>query len=128
MATIVNAGKAVVTNRIHGAGTEPLNAGFGTSATAEAATQTDLVAAAANEARVAGAGSQFTTSVTNDTYRVQATVFCATAGKTINEVGLFDTIGTGLPVTGGNMYLRAVVGPYTLNVGDGVAFDIRVQY
>jgi hypothetical protein len=47
-----------------------------------------------------------------------ASLACATAGKTIQEVALFDAAGSGLPVTGGNMLCRAVHGAQALNVGD----------
>lgn len=125
-AMVVNAGKDIITNRIKGAGTEPLNVQWGTSATAEAATQTALVTPA-NEARVAGTSSRVTTTTTNDTYQVAGTVTSASA-QTIQEVGLFDSAGTGTPATGGNMLMRAVHGSTTLAIGDAIAYTVKVQF
>ena len=73
MATLlVNAGKAIVTNRIKGSGTEPLNAAWGTGAGTTAAADTTLFTEATP--RAAGTSTQTTTSVTNDTYQVVATI------------------------------------------------------
>jgi len=127
---VTNAGKAIEAARM-GGGTvnsqpEPLNVQWGTSATAEAVTQSTLVAAA-TEARVAGTSSQVTTSVTSDTYQVVATITSASA-QSIQEVGLFDTAGSGSPATGGNMFVRAVHGSMTLAIGDSVTYTLKVQY
>lgn len=129
-ALVTNAGKAIEAARM-GGGTvnsqpEPLNVQWGTSATAEAATQTALVAPA-TEARVAGTSSQVTTTTTSDTYQVVATLTSAGA-QTIQEVGLFDSVGSGSPATGGNMYIRAVHGAMTLAASDSITYTIKVTF
>ena len=79
MATLlVNAGKAMVTNRIKGSGTEPVYVAYGTGAGTTAATDTTLFTETGT--RVSGTSSQVTTSVTNDTYQVVGT---QTAGGTL---------------------------------------------
>jgi len=123
-AMVVNAGKAIIANRIKGDGTNPKHVGWGTSATAENATQTDLVAPA-TEARTAGTETIVTVTVTNDTYQVVGTITCAGAGKTIQEVGLFDAAGSGSPPSGGNMLLRAVHGAQTLSVSDSIEYTVK---
>jgi len=124
-AMVVNTGKAILSSLLAAGAAKYV--GWGTSSTAEANTQTDLVAAA-TEARVAGTQSQQTTTYTNDTYQVVATITCAGAGKTIQEVGVFDAAGSGSPPTGGNLFLRAVHGAQTLNVGDAIQYTIGVQF
>lgn len=58
MANVVtNAGKAIVTNRIKGSGTEPLHVAWGTGAGTAAATDTTLFTEA-SEARVAGTSTR----------------------------------------------------------------------
>jgi hypothetical protein len=117
---LTNAGKAITTNRVKGSGTEPSYVAWGTSATAEAATQTTLVAAA-SESRTAGTSSQVTVTTTNDTYQVTGTITSASA-QSIQEVGLFDAS------TSGNMYMRGVHGSTTLAIGDSIAYTIKVTY
>jgi hypothetical protein len=128
-AMVVNAGKAIIAAAMKytsGTQTEPRYVGWGTSATAEAATQTDLQAAA-TEARTAGTSSLVTTTVTNDTYQVVGTITCAGAGKSIQEVGLFDAAGSGSPPSGANMLCRSVHGVQTLNVGDAIEYTVGVR-
>lgn len=126
-AMVVDTGKAIAANRMLAAGTEPKYVGWGTSNTAEAAGQTDLQTAA-TEARTSGTSSRVTGSVTNDTYRVVATITCAGAGKTIQEVATFDAAGSGSPPSGGTMFLRAVHGAQTLNVGDSIEYTIDTRF
>jgi len=120
---VVNAGKAILAAACKYTATtqlEPKYCDWGTSATAEAITQTGLVAVA-TEARTSGTSSLVTTTVTNDTYQVVALITCAGAGKTIQEVGLFDA------ATVGNMLCRAVHGAQTLAVGDAIEYTIGVK-
>ena len=129
-AMVVKTGMAIIAAALkYTTGTQisPTYCGFGTSATAEANTQTDLVAAAANEARTNGTSSIQTTTNTNDTFQVVAQIACATAGKTIQEVALFDAAGTGTPASGGVMLCRAVHGAQTLAVGDSIEYTIGVK-
>jgi len=126
-AMVVKAGMTIIANRIKGTGTEPNYVGWGTSSTAEANTQTDLQAPGANEARTAGTSSIVTTTNPSDTYQVVGLITCATGGKTIQEVALFDAAGTGTPPSGGNMLCRAVHGAQALNVGDSIEYTIGVK-
>jgi hypothetical protein len=80
MATVVtNTGKGIVTNRLKGAGTEPVNVGWGTGAGTAAATDTTLFTealvtlAAGTSDHTAGTSTQQTTTTTSDTYQVVAT-------------------------------------------------------
>jgi hypothetical protein len=123
MATIVNGAKAVWSGRLIGATptqAEPKFVGWGTGTTAEAATQTALVTAAA-EARVSGTSSQVTVTQTNDTYQVVATITSASA-QTIAEEGQFDA------ATAGTMVMRHVFTGVALAIGDAIQMTNRIQF
>lgn len=121
---VVNAGKAIITNRILGAGTEPKFVGWGTTNTAEAITQTALVAEAAptTTTRSTGTSSQVTTTTTNDTYQVVGTI-TAGGALAIVEVALFDNA-----TPPGNMFMRAVFSVINVASGDSIQFTIKVQF
>ncbi len=99
--------------------------GWGTGTTAATNADTALQTPA-NEARVATANSQTTTSSTNDTFQSTATI-TSLSGQTISEAGLFDAAGTGTPPTGGNLALHGVFTGLALNIGDSVAFTATIQ-
>ncbi len=120
VSVLTNAGRDILTNRIKGSGTEPNYIGWGTGSGGGAGS-TGLVAAAA-EARTAGTSTRVTTSVTNDTYQVVGTITVAGAGKTISEVGLFDAAAAG------NLFIYADFTGIALNVGDSIAFTIKLQF
>lgn len=122
MATIfANAGKAIVTNRLKGQGTEPNYIGWGTGAGTAAVTDTTLFTEA-TETRVAGTSTQQTTTVTNDTYQVVGTMTVSGAGKTITNVGLFDA------VTSGNLLMKSDFTGIALNVGESIQFTQKLQF
>jgi hypothetical protein len=121
MATLlVNTGRAITTNRILGAGTEPEYVAWGTGAGTTGATDTTLFTEA-SEARVAGVGTQQTTATTNDTLQEVGTI-TADAGKTITNAGLFDAS------TGGNLFMKGDFTGIALNLGDSIQFTMKVQY
>ena len=122
MATLlVNAGKAIVTNRIKGSGTEPLNAAWGTGAGTTAAADTTLFTEATP--RAAGTSSQVTTSVTNDTYQVVATITAAGA-LAITNAGLFDVI----TASSGNLFVKGDFTVINLSTGDSIQFTFKTQF
>lgn len=119
----VNAGAAIVTNRMIQAGTAPKNIGWGTGATAAAVAQTALVTEAApttGGGRTVGTESRTTITNANDNYQVVGTV---TAGGTlaIVEAGLFDA------VTAGNMLIRSVFSAVNVDSGDSIAFTFGLK-
>lgn len=120
MATLlVNAGKAIVTNRIKGSGTEPVYVAYGTGAGTTAATDTTLFSETGS--RVSGTSTQQTTSVTNDTYQVVGT---QTAGGTlaITNAGLFDAS------TSGNLFVKGDFSTINLSSGDSIQFTFKTQF
>jgi hypothetical protein len=120
MATLlVNTGRAIVTNRILGSGTQPNYIGWGTGAGTTGATDTTLFTEVLP--RVSGTGSQVTTSTTNDTYQVVGTQTAAT-GETITNAGLFDAS------TSGNLFVKGDFTGIALNSGDSIAFTFKVQF
>lgn len=119
-AVLTNAGRAITTNRLKGAGTEPNYIGWGTGAGTAAVADTALFTEA-SEARVAGTSTQQTTSVTNDTYQVIGTL-TASGAKTITNVGLLDAS------TSGNLYMHADFTGVALSANDAIQFTLKVQY
>ena len=118
LATVfVNAGAAIVTNRIIQAGTAPKNIGWGVGTTAAAVTDTALQTESAPTTaggRTIGTESRTTVTNTNDNYQVTGTV---TAGSTlaITEEGLFDA------VSAGNMLIHSVFAAVNVVSGDSIA-------
>ena len=120
MATLlVNTGKAIVTNRIIGSGTEPNYVAWGTGAGTTAATDTTLFTEVTP--RVLGTASQQTTSTTNDTFQVVATQTAGTT-ETITNAGLFDAS------TSGNLFVKGDFTGIALNTGDSIQFTFKVQF
>lgn len=120
MATLlVNGGKAIVTNRIKGAGTEPNYVAWGTGAGTTAATDTTLFSETGS--RTAGTSTQQTTSTTNDTYQVVGTL---TAGGTlaITNAGLFDAVSSG------NLFVKGDFSTINLTNGDSIQFTFKTQF
>lgn len=123
MATlVVNAGKAIITNRLKGAGTEPLNIAWGTGAGTAAATDTTLFTEGP-EARTAGTSTQQTTAVTNDTYQVVGTI-TASGARTVTNAGLFDII----TASSGNCFVKGDFTGVVLATSDSITFTVKVQF
>lgn len=121
MATILaTTGKAIVTNRLKGAGTEPNFVGWGTGAGTAAIADTTLFTES-TEARVSGASTQQTTTTANDTYQVIGTIVAA-AGKTITNAGLLDAL------TVGNLFMKGDFAGLPLLTGDSIQFTMQVQF
>ena len=118
---VTDAGMAIVTNRIKGAGTEPKHIGWGIGTTGAANGDTALESASA-EARTDGTSTRQQTNVANDTYQVVGTVTCAGAGKAITEMGLFDA------ATDGNLFLRATFSAINVSVGDSIEFTAKAVF
>lgn len=120
MATLlVNTGKAVVTSRIKGSGTEPSYVAWGTGAGTTSATDTTLF----NEVgtRTAGTSTQQTTSTTNDTYQVVGTMTSGSS-QTITNAGLFDAS------TSGNLFVKGDFTGIALSNGDSIQFTFKTQF
>jgi hypothetical protein len=133
--TYTNAGRAILTNRIIAAGTEPKYIGWGTGAGAGSASSTTLSTEAmsssndgSHNTRVTGTSSRVTVSVTNDGYQVTGTV-TADAGKTITNMGLFDTNGQAADLvtapSGGNLFTIFDGMSLALLTGDSIAITAK---
>jgi hypothetical protein len=122
MATLlVNGGKAIVTNRILGSGTEPKYIAWGTGAGTTAATDTTLFTETGT--RATGTSTQQTTSTTNDTYQVVGTL---TAGGTlaITNAGTFDVVTS----SSGNLFVKGDFSTINLASGDSIQFTFKTQF
>jgi hypothetical protein len=116
-----DAGKAIVTNRLKGAGTEPNYLAWGTGAGTSAASDTTLFTEA-SESRVSGTSTRQQTTVANDTYQVVGTMTVAGSGKTITNAGLFDAS------SGGNLFMKGDFTGIALNVGESIQFTMKVAF
>jgi hypothetical protein len=134
MATfVVDGGLDIVTNRIKGAGTEPLNVGWGTgvqTTTTRADTglgpttvEKDVDLTTNTGSRTAGTSSRVTTNTTNDTYQVTATR-TATGAGTVTVAGLFDNV----TIASGNLFLKGDFVGIGLASGDSIAFTIKAIF
>lgn len=128
MATfVVDGGLAIVTNRLKGAGTEPLNVGWGTGAGTTVRTDTTLFTealvslAAGTTDHTVGTSTQQTTTTTSDTYQVVATR-TATGAGTVTNAGLWDA------ASGGNLFLKGDFTGIGLASGDSIQFTIKAIF
>lgn len=120
MATVwTTAGKAIVTNRIKGSGTEPayvaMGTGTSTAVIADTTIQTEV------ETRTLGTSTQQTTTTTNDTYQVVGTV-TATSARAIANAGLLDAS------SGGNLLVHGDFAVINLANGDSIQFTIKLSF
>src|SRR6478609_3312920 len=87
---IVNTGLALVTSRLIGTASGVIShMAVGTTNTAAAATQTDLLAIAGSRKAITSA-NQVTTTVTNDTVQYIATFIAGEGTGALVEAGLFN--------------------------------------
>lgn len=120
MATVyANAGKAITTNRLNSGGTIPQYAAIGTGAGTAAITDTTLFTEV--ESRVSGTVSQQTTTVTNDTFQVVATI-TATSARAVTNAGLFDASSAG------NMLMKGDFSTVNLAIGDSIQLTQKVAF
>lgn len=118
---IPTAGKALLANRILGAGTEPkyiaVGTGTATVVAGDTALQTEV------DSRVTGTSTRTTTFSSNDTYTVTGTYTCGATARVITECGLFDQ-----SALGGTLFLRSVLtNSASLVQNDTIAFTFNVQ-
>lgn len=125
-----HAGKAIVTDRVKGAGgAEPLNIGWGTGAGTAAAgdttlfTERDVDLSATSGNRTAGTSSRQTTSQTNDTYRVVGTR-TATGAGTVTNAGLFDNV----TIASGTLLMKGDFTGIGLASADSIQFTFNLQF
>ncbi len=138
---LTNAGRAILTNRIKGAGTEPNFVGWGAGAGTSAAADTSLFTEqystsndGTHNTRVTGTSTQQTTTVSNDTYQVVGTLTVAsgTGAITVTNMGCFDTNGQAANLTtapsGGNLFVKGDFTGIALNVGDSIQATFKLQF
>lgn len=116
---MANTGKAVITNRIKGAGTEPSYVAWGTGAGTAAITDTTLFTETGT--RTAGTSTQQTTTTTSDTYQVVGTLTAA-GTLAITNAGLFDAS------TSGNLFVKGDFTTINLATSDSIQFTIKAVF
>lgn len=131
---LTNIGRAIVTGRLLGGlsgstpgANAPVHIAWGIG-TVDAVAADTALGSESLEARTAGTATQQTTAQTNDTYQVQGTITCVSAGKTISEAGLLDAAkAQGASTAVGNLFARGNFTGVPLNVNDSIAFTFRWQ-
>jgi len=119
-----NNGRAIVTNRIIGAGTEPRWIGLGVGATGAARTAAvadTALSSELSEGRAVGTGTRVTTSVTNDTYQTVGTI-TASGSRAIDEAATFDALSAG------GIAISATFPVVNLLSGDSLQITAKVQF
>lgn len=145
----VNAGRAIVTNRLNSAGTIPQYQGWGTQTGTTGQTDTTLFFETycttndgSHNQRPTGSVTRPTTSTTNDTFQSVATLTSAAIGNSgshgalsgpITNAGLFDTNGQAADLVtataGGNLYMKGDFADVNLTaLLDSIQFTSSVQY
>lgn len=120
---LTNLGKAILTNRLKGTGTEPNYLAVGSGAhdgAGRTAAVTDTALTTQYGSRILGTSTVETITTTGDTYKVVATIN-ATSSVALDEAGLFDA------ATGGNMFLSGTFAPINLNNNDRYIGEYTVQ-
>ena len=86
--------------------------GYGTGDTA--------LETARGEDRTSGTQTQETTTTSNDTYQIEATITCTATAAAITEVAVFSAS------TAGSMLLRCTHAVVNLEIGEGIAYTIEI--
>jgi len=129
MATVLtNLGRAAISNRLANGMTQPdlRYIAWGTGSGTSAVTDTAMFTEAA-EARTAGAMTQQTTSVTNDTYQVDGFI-TAIADRQITEMGIWDTAKAQSGTPTGNLVVHGDFAVINLASGDSLNFTVKIQF
>ena len=117
------AGRAIIWNRVLGAGTIPKYIGWGDGASASVSPAAIVDVAlfkSQTEARATGVATMTTTTFLGDTYQVVGSITAAVGAKTITEAGLFDSTTLGVITTVG-VSMTAAQTSVSLGTASGIA-------
>lgn len=120
---LVDAGQAIISRRMYGSPPtqpEPLYVAWGTGVSTTTEADTTLLSESA-ETRVVGAGTSITTTNTDDTHQVVATI-TSSGTQTITEAAVFDAVSSG------NMYVKGDFNGVPLNVGEAMQLTFQIQF
>jgi hypothetical protein len=121
VAVVTNTGLSMIVDALIALNAStPKYIGWGTGTTPAAVANTGLETAAA-EARTTGTASVVTTNTTDDTFQVVGSIQCASAGKAITEVALFDDATVGSD----QCFFRGTFDVINVSVGDSIQFTIK---
>lgn len=130
-AFIVNVGKAITAGRHVGATpsqAEPKFLQWGTGTSTALVSDTGLQSTATTtEARTTGTISAVAGAQGNSKVQVTGTITAAGA-RTIAEVAVFDTVGSGSPPTGGVCWIHASHGSTVLASGESIAYTVTADF
>lgn len=121
---VVDNGLKMVVDALVAAGTAKyVTWGTGVTQAAVGNTAMETIAAPYNTTAATGAISKATTSSTDDTYQVVATL-TANGTVAITEVGILNQA----TVAGATMFLRGTFSAINVNSGDSIEFTIKSQF
>lgn len=131
---------AIFSNLVSGiGGTVAKYIGWGTGAGTSARGDTSLFTEAystqnngTGNQRTTATVSRVTTSQTNDSIQLTATLTAPTGGLTVTNCGAFDSQGTSANLTtapsGGNLMLKSDFTGIALNASDSISFQLTLQF
>jgi len=124
MANVVTwTGVAIETNLISGlGGTVPKYLGIGTGAGTSARTDTTLFTENTANARGVGTFTRITTSQTNDTLQVVATITNASSTIAVTNAGFFDASSSG------NLWVKGDFAVVNIATGDSIQVTVQDQF
>lgn len=133
---VVNTGKANITSSLTSSNNKYVS--WGTGAGTTAAGNTTLFtedystsSGGTGRTRVSGTQSQQTTTTTNDTYRVVATL-TAEHTTAVTNAGIFDTNGESAnsttPPSGGTLFCKSDFSVVNLATSDSIAFTFNIAF
>lgn len=121
---LTNNGKGQVAKQVAGSTSLPpkyIGVGTGATGAARTAVAGDTALSTEVETRATGTVTTVTTTQTNDTVQTVGTI-TATAGRAIDEAGLFDAVSTG------NMFVSATFPVVNLLTGDSIQITGKCQF
>ena len=117
---VVNNGLGLISAALAASSHKYVAWGTGTTAAAVSDAALETAAAPTNVTAVTGTQTQQTTTTTNDTYQVVATI-TAGGALAITEVGIFNQA----TLSGATMYLHGTFSPINVSSGDSIQFTIK---
>jgi len=120
---VVNNGLGLISTALAASNHKYVAWGTGVAAATVADAALEMAAAPTNVTAATGTQSQQTTTTTNDTYQVVATITAGSA-LAITEVGIFNQA----TLSGATMYLHGTFSPINVSSGDSIQFTIKTVF
>ena len=120
---VVNNGLGLVTAELLTSNHKYVAWGTGTTAATVTDAALETAAAPTNVTAATGTQTQQTTTTSNDTYQIVATI-TAGGALAVTEVGIFNQA----TLSGATMYLHGTFSPINVSSGDSIQFTIKTVF